>query len=51
MILKPFFCFILQGIKGLCDTIAVGIEARDGFPAHPNDLLFTGDASPAVVLV
>lgn len=38
----------LQGIKGLRDTIAAGIEARDGFPADPNDIFLTDGASPAV---
>ncbi|XP_024006656.1 alanine aminotransferase 2, mitochondrial [Eutrema salsugineum] len=37
-----------QGIKGLRDTIAAGIEARDGFPANPNDIFLTDGASPAV---
>ncbi|CAH8256575.1 unnamed protein product [Arabidopsis lyrata] len=49
-----------QGIKGLRDTIAAAIEARDGdtiaaateardgFPADPNDLFLTDGASPAV---
>ncbi|XAR51304.1 Alanine transaminase [Bertholletia excelsa] len=37
-----------QGIKGLRDTIAAGIEARDGFPADPNDIYLTDGASPAV---
>nr|XP_023889747.1 alanine aminotransferase 2-like [Quercus suber] len=37
-----------QGIKGLRDTIAAGIEARDGFPADPNDVFLTDGASPAV---
>ncbi|XP_050383849.1 alanine aminotransferase 2 [Argentina anserina] len=37
-----------QGIKGLRDTIAAGIEARDGYPADPNDLFLTDGASPAV---
>lgn len=37
-----------QGIKGLRDTIASGIEVRDGFPANPNDLFLTDGASPAV---
>ncbi|XP_024971188.1 alanine aminotransferase 2-like [Cynara cardunculus var. scolymus] len=37
-----------QGIKGLRDTIAAGIEARDGFPADPNDLFLTDGASPGV---
>ncbi|KAJ0007247.1 hypothetical protein Pint_29451 [Pistacia integerrima] len=37
-----------QGIKGLRDTIAAGIEARDGFPADPNDIFLTDGASPAV---
>lgn len=42
--------FPLQGIKGLRDTIAAGIEARDGFPADPNDIFLTDGASPAVSL-
>jgi len=37
-----------QGIKGLRDTIAAGIEARDGFAADPNDIFLTDGASPAV---
>ncbi|CAA0821178.1 Alanine aminotransferase 2- mitochondrial [Striga hermonthica] len=37
-----------QGIKGLRDTICKGIEARDGFPADPNDIFLTDGASPAV---
>lgn len=37
-----------QGIKGLRDTIAAGIEARDGFPADPNNIYLTDGASPAV---
>ncbi|XP_004241856.1 alanine aminotransferase 2 [Solanum lycopersicum] len=37
-----------QGIKGLRDTIASGMGARDGFPADPNDLFLTDGASPAV---
>ncbi|KAH6757981.1 alanine aminotransferase 2 [Perilla frutescens var. hirtella] len=37
-----------QGIKGLRDTIAGGIQARDGFPADPNDIFLTDGASPAV---
>ncbi|CAN1287262.1 Alanine aminotransferase 2, mitochondrial [Linum perenne] len=37
-----------QGIKGLRDTIAAGIQARDGFPCDPNDLFLTDGASPAV---
>ncbi|KAJ6711843.1 ALANINE AMINOTRANSFERASE 2 [Salix purpurea] len=40
-----------QGIKGLRDTIAAGIEARDGFPADPNDIFLTDGASPAVHLM
>ena len=40
--------FSYQGIKGLRDTIAAGIEARDGFPADPNDIFLTDGASPAV---
>ncbi|XP_021720380.1 alanine aminotransferase 2-like [Chenopodium quinoa] len=37
-----------QGIKGLRETIAAGIEARDGFPANPNDIFLTDGASPGV---
>ncbi|KAL9260559.1 Alanine aminotransferase 2, mitochondrial-like protein [Drosera capensis] len=37
-----------QGVKGLRDTIAAGIEARDGFPADPNDIFLTDGASPGV---
>ncbi|KAB2009052.1 hypothetical protein ES319_D10G141700v1 [Gossypium barbadense] len=37
-----------QGIKGLRDTIATVIEARDGFPADPNDIFMTDGANPAV---
>ncbi|TKY64195.1 Alanine aminotransferase 2 [Spatholobus suberectus] len=37
-----------QGIKGLRDTIAAGIEERDGFPANPDDIFMTDGASPAV---
>ncbi|KAK8551344.1 hypothetical protein V6N12_039989 [Hibiscus sabdariffa] len=37
-----------QGVKGLRDAIAAGIEARDGFPADPNDIFLTDGASPAV---
>lgn len=37
-----------QGIKGLRDTIAAGIESRDGFPFDPNDIFLTDSASPAV---
>ncbi|KAF5957830.1 hypothetical protein HYC85_005055 [Camellia sinensis] len=36
------------GIKGLRDTIAAGIEERDGFPTDPNDIFLTDGASPAV---
>ncbi|XLR35221.1 hypothetical protein S83_063121, partial [Arachis hypogaea] len=36
-----------QGIKGLRDTIAKGIEERDGFSANPNDIFLTDGASPA----
>ena len=42
------FCFVSQGIKGLRDAIAAGIEARDGFPADPNDIFMTDGASPGV---
>jgi alanine transaminase len=37
-----------QGIRGLHDTIAVGIEERDGFPANANDIFLTDGAGPAV---
>ncbi|KAJ0922630.1 putative alanine transaminase [Helianthus annuus] len=37
-----------QGIKGLRDTITAGIEARDGFPADPNDIFLTEGASPGI---
>uniref|UniRef100_A0A7N0UZB3 alanine transaminase n=1 Tax=Kalanchoe fedtschenkoi TaxID=63787 RepID=A0A7N0UZB3_KALFE len=37
-----------QGVKGLRDTIAAGIEARDGFPADPDDIFLTDGASPGV---
>ncbi|KAK4789836.1 hypothetical protein SAY86_017140 [Trapa natans] len=37
-----------QGISGLRDAIASGIEARDGFPSDPNDIFLTDGASPAV---
>ncbi|KAK9726836.1 hypothetical protein RND81_05G240600 [Saponaria officinalis] len=37
-----------QGIKGLRETIAAGIEARDGFPANANDIFLTDGASPGV---
>ncbi|KAG9459766.1 hypothetical protein H6P81_004274 [Aristolochia fimbriata] len=37
-----------QGIKGLRDTIAAGIAARDGFPANGDDIFLTDGASPAV---
>ena len=43
-----WFLFPYQGIKGLRDIIATGIEERDGFPADPNDLFLTDGASPAV---
>ncbi|KAK4790858.1 hypothetical protein SAY86_031271 [Trapa natans] len=37
-----------QGVKGLRDAIASGIEARDGYPADPDDIFLTDGASPAV---
>ncbi|KAL9304219.1 hypothetical protein ACSQ67_021482 [Phaseolus vulgaris] len=37
-----------QGVKGLRDTIAAGIEERDGFPCNPDDIFMTDGASPAV---
>ncbi|KAL2462492.1 Alanine aminotransferase 2 [Forsythia ovata] len=41
--------FFREGTKGLRDTIAAGIEARDGFRADPNDIFLTDGASPAVL--
>lgn len=40
-----------QGIKGLRDAIASGIEARDGFPCDPNDIFLSDGASPSVHLM
>uniref|UniRef100_A0A803M9N9 alanine transaminase n=2 Tax=Chenopodium quinoa TaxID=63459 RepID=A0A803M9N9_CHEQI len=37
-----------QGIKGLRETIAYGIEERDGFPSNANDIYLTDGASPGV---
>ncbi|KAK4741440.1 hypothetical protein SAY87_025028 [Trapa incisa] len=37
-----------QGIKGLREAIAAGIEARDGFPSNPDDIFLTDGASPGV---
>ncbi|KAL9677458.1 hypothetical protein QQ045_005689 [Rhodiola kirilowii] len=37
-----------QGVRGLRDTIAAGIEARDGFPADPDAIFLTDGASPGV---
>ncbi|CAI9114505.1 OLC1v1015244C1 [Oldenlandia corymbosa var. corymbosa] len=37
-----------QGIRGLRDAIAAGIEARDGYPANRDDIFLTDGASPAV---
>uniref|UniRef100_A0A803KQU8 alanine transaminase n=1 Tax=Chenopodium quinoa TaxID=63459 RepID=A0A803KQU8_CHEQI len=37
-----------QGIKGLRETIAYGIETRDGFPSNANDIFLTDGASPGV---
>ncbi|KAJ3673202.1 hypothetical protein LUZ60_006576 [Juncus effusus] len=37
-----------QGVKGLRDAIAAGIESRDGFPCNPDDIFLTDGASPAV---
>lgn len=42
------FVFPYQGIQGLRDTIAAGIEERDGFPCNANDIFLTDGASPAV---
>ena len=42
---------MFQGIKGLRDAIAAGIEARDGFPADPNDIFMTDGASPGVTII
>ena len=38
-----------QGVEGLRDTIAAGIQARDGFLANPSDTFLTSGASPAVM--
>lgn len=46
----PLIRFPYQGIKGLRDTIAAGIEARDGYPTDSNDIFLTDGASPAVSL-
>lgn len=46
-----FVLFDDQGIKGLRDTIASGIEARDGYPADPNDIFLIDGASPAVNMI
>ncbi len=43
-----YFVPLRQGIKGLRDTIAAGIEAHDGFPVDPNDIFLTDGASPVV---
>ncbi|KAF5744967.1 hypothetical protein HS088_TW07G00548 [Tripterygium wilfordii] len=40
-----------QGIKGLRDTIAAGIEARDGFPADPNDVFLIDGATAGVQIM
>ncbi|XP_076885774.1 alanine aminotransferase 2, mitochondrial-like [Bidens hawaiensis] len=40
-----------QGVKGLRDTVAAGIAARDGFPADPNDIFLTDGASSAVHMI
>ncbi|RVX17060.1 Alanine aminotransferase 2, mitochondrial [Vitis vinifera] len=48
MIIPPSTMGFWEGIKGLRDTIAAGIEARDGFPSNPNDIFLTDGASPAV---
>ncbi|CAN8275701.1 unnamed protein product [Cochlearia groenlandica] len=37
-----------QGIKGLRDEIANGIQARDGFPSNPNDIFLTDGVTQAV---
>ncbi|VFQ83740.1 unnamed protein product [Cuscuta campestris] len=37
-----------RGIKGLRDTIASGIEVRDGFPSNPNNIFLTDGAGPAI---
>jgi len=42
------FIFPYQGIQGLRDAIAAGIEERDGFPCNANDIFLTDGASPAV---
>ncbi|XP_057454991.1 alanine aminotransferase 2-like [Lotus japonicus] len=40
-----------QGITGLRETIAAGIQERDGFPCDPSDIFLTDGASPAVHLM
>ncbi|KMZ74886.1 Alanine aminotransferase 2, mitochondrial [Zostera marina] len=37
-----------QGVKGLRDAVAAGIQARDGYPANPDDIFLTDGASPGV---
>ncbi|KAG0470665.1 hypothetical protein HPP92_017365 [Vanilla planifolia] len=37
-----------QGIKGLRESIAVGIALRDGYPCNADDIFLTDGASPAV---
>lgn len=39
----------MQGIKVCREDIAAGIEARDGFPADPEDIFITDGASPGVI--
>lgn len=46
--IMKYFLFPYQGIQGLRDTIAAGIQERDGFPANANDIFLTDGASPAV---
>lgn len=37
-----------QGVEGLRETVAFGIQSRDGFPCNRNDIFMTDGASPAV---
>ncbi|KAL6561411.1 hypothetical protein OROMI_017012 [Orobanche minor] len=50
---RGLFSFPSQnhGIKGLHDTICAGIEARDGFPADPNDIFLTDGARPCIQMM
>ncbi|KAK8548447.1 hypothetical protein V6N12_061361 [Hibiscus sabdariffa] len=43
-VFRVSFLVSYAGIKGLRDAIAAKIEARDGFPADPNDIFLTDGA-------